>query len=185
MVSSARQAAWAARFEAVQRPRVGLVWAGEPRAGQPDAHRIDRRRSLPLAMLAPLLDIPDVDFFSLQKGAAAAQLQEGGFAGRITDWSDDLSDFAETAALVTQLDLVIGVDTSVIHLAGALARPVWVLSRYDGCWRWLRGRDDSPWYPTLRLFRQERPQDWAPTVARLAAALRVWRDRWHADRRTD
>ncbi|WP_042701056.1 glycosyltransferase family 9 protein [Azospirillum sp. B506] len=82
-----------------------------------------------------------------------------------------VADFADTAAIVRQLDLVIGVDTAVIHLAGALGVPVWVLSRFSGCWRWLLDRNDSPWYPTLRLFRQQRPGDWAPVVARVREEL--------------
>ena len=80
-------------------------------------------------------------------------------------------DLADTAALIAGLDLVIGVDTAVVHLAGALARPVWVLSRFDGCWRWLHDRDDSPWYPTLRLFRQPCPGDWDSVIAAVRAAL--------------
>ena len=82
-----------------------------------------------------------------------------------------VTDFADTAAIIANLDLVISVDTAVAHLAGALGRPVWLLSRFDGCWRWLHGRDDSPWYPTMRLYRQERPLDWTGVVARLRRDL--------------
>ena len=87
------------------------------------------------------------------------------------DFTDRLADFAETAALISQLDLVITVDTAVAHLAGALGKPVWILSRYHGCWRWLAGRDDSPWYPTARLFRQRTRGDWASVVQDVRAAL--------------
>jgi ADP-heptose:LPS heptosyltransferase len=84
---------------------------------------------------------------------------------------DDVTDFADTAAIVANLDLVISVDTSIVHLAGALGKPVFLLDRYDNCWRWLSGREDSPWYPTLRIFRQERSGEWAPVIARVAKAL--------------
>jgi hypothetical protein len=87
------------------------------------------------------------------------------------DHTDELGDFSDTAALAANLDLVITVDTSVAHLAGALARPVWILSRYDGCWRWLDGREDSPWYPTARLFHQKAPGDWDEVVERVALEL--------------
>lgn len=173
-------AAWEARFSGrPARPRVGLVWAGEPRREQPDAHRIDRRRSLRLDDFAGLLDIEGIDFVSLQKGAGAAQVVGHPLAARLLDWTGDIDDFADTAALVSCLDLIVSVDTSVAHLAGALAKPVWVLSRHDGCWRWLLDRDDSPWYPTLRLFRQQQPGQWAPVLARVAEALEGWREDRH------
>ncbi|QCG91424.1 tetratricopeptide repeat-containing glycosyltransferase family protein [Azospirillum sp. TSH100] len=147
--------------------RVGLVWAGDPRLGHAAASRTDARRSLALAQLAPLLTVPGVSWVSLQKGPAAAQLD----GAALFDPMAEVTDFADTAAIVRQLDLVIGVDTAVVHLAGALGVPVWVLSRFSGCWRWLLDRDDSPWYPTLRLFRQQRPGDWAPVVARVREEL--------------
>lgn len=176
-----RVEAWARRFkESARKPRVGLVWAGEPRSGQPDANRIDRRRSIHIDDLSPVLSLEGIDFFSLQKGAPAAQLPASQWAGMVTDWSDDFTDFLETAALVSHLDLVIGVDTSVIHLSGALGKPTWVLSRFDGCWRWLSDRTDSPWYPTLRLFRQKQPLEWAPVVEELTAQLKQWRDAFDA-----
>ena len=89
----------------------------------------------------------------------------------IHDWTDRLRDFADTAALIEALDLVISVDTSVVHLAGALGKPVWVLNRFDACWRWLGDREDSPWYPSARLFRQTSPGDWTGLIDRVAAAL--------------
>ena len=148
-----------------------MTWAGDPRPHDRGAHRIDRRRSLPLDHFAPLGAIPGVSFISLQKGPAAAQSPPPGLS--LTDWSDELVDFADTAALIAGLDLVITVDTSIAHLAGALGKPVWVLSRYDGCWRWLQNRDDSPWYPTLRLFRQTKPGTWAEVIATLATTLKA------------
>lgn len=145
--------------------RVGLVWAGNPRIGAPELTAVDRRRSMPAETLRPLLDCPGVRFFSLQKDAVSNPLG-------LIDLTADLCDFAETAALVQGLDLVITVDTSVVHLAGGLGKPVWLLNRYDTCWRWLTGRDDSPWYPTLRQFRQPHPGDWDSVVAAAAGALR-------------
>ena len=166
-------AAWRERLEATRgQCRIGLVWAGDPRPHNPEANRIDRRRSMRLAEFSPLAGLPGMCFFSLQKGEAARQVLEAPPGLALTDWTADLHDFADTAALVANLDLVISVDTAVAHLAGAMARPVWLLSRFDGCWRWLCGRDDSPWYPTLRLFHQPAPGDWAPVVERLRDALR-------------
>ncbi|KAA0596453.1 Tfp pilus assembly protein PilF [Azospirillum lipoferum] len=158
---------WARALPETKDLRIGLVWAGDPRLGHAAASRTDARRSLALAQLAPLLTVPEVSWVSLQKGPAAAQLE--GMA--ILDPMTGVTDFADTAAIVQQLDLVIGVDTAVVHLAGALGVPVWVLSRFSGCWRWLLDRDDSPWYPSLRLFRQQQPGDWAPVVARVREEL--------------
>lgn len=161
----ARVAAWRSRLDALPGRRIGVVWAGNP-----ERMRMDRRRSLPAAALAPLAAIPGVSLVSLQKGPAAAEAAEAGVAA---DWTRELTDFTDTAALVAALDLVIGVDTAVIHLAGALARPVWLLNRFDTCWRWERGCADSRWYPTLRQFRQATPGDWTSVVAEAAAALRT------------
>lgn len=157
-------ARWAERLAGLSGRRVGLVWAGSDRRGQAHAAAINRRRSIPFATVAPLLDSPDCAFVSLQHGAPAPD-------ARLFDPGSALTDFAETAALIANLDLVIAVDTAVAHLAGALGKPVWLLNRFDTCWRWLRDRDDSPWYPTLRQFRQDAPNDWAPVIARVAEAL--------------
>jgi tetratricopeptide (TPR) repeat protein len=146
--------------------RVGLAWAGNSYANLPDMAAVDRRRSLAPEFLAPLFEIPEIDFISLQKGSKAPA------AFGLTDFMDEMRDFADTAALVENLDLVISVDTSVAHLAGALGKPVWLLNRYDAEWRWLDGRTDSPWYPGMRLFRQAAPGDWAGVIAEVAAALR-------------
>jgi hypothetical protein len=146
-----------------RRPRVGLVWAGNPR------HRNDRRRSLPLAALAPLARGP-WQLVGLQKDIGLDDAQR--LAGwQAIDAGPRLRDFAATAAALTALDLVVTVDTAVAHLAGALGRPAWVLLPYAPDWRWLLGRADSPWYPTLRLFRQPRPGDWASVVRLVTAAL--------------
>jgi thioredoxin-like negative regulator of GroEL len=143
------------RLEAPQgtRLKVGIVWAGSPE--NPN----NRHRSLDLDYFLKLLDVPGVAFYSLQKEPGAADLARlGDQQGRVQDLSDRVHDFADTAAAVAQLDLVITVDTSVAHLVGALGKPAWVLLAYDPDWRWLLGREDSPWYPSLRLFRQEYPR---------------------------
>ncbi len=163
---------WRERLRGVPGRHVGLVWAGDARTNDPRAAATNRRRSLPLAQLALLGTIPGISFISLQKGPGAAELADAPFP--ITDWTADLGDFADTAALVAELDLVITVDTAVAHLAGGLGCPVWVLSRFDGCWRWLRGRSDNPWYRDLRLFRQMTWGDWRLEIANLSDELARW-----------
>jgi Flp pilus assembly protein TadD len=150
--------------------RVGLVWAGGSRPEQPHAATIDRRRSMKLVEMAPLGDVPGCVFVSLQAGPPMKQIDTAPFP--LVDVSAHLTDFADTAALVEALDLIITVDTAVAHVAGALGKPVWLLSRFDACWRWLQPeRDDTPWYPTMRLFRQTSPGDWPEVMRRVAAAL--------------
>ena len=144
--------------------KVGVVWRGNPR------HKNDRHRSLPPALLEPLLALEPVSFYSLQVGSAAATDLAPGRA-RLVDLSGLLRDYGDTAALLQQLDLVISVDTSVAHLAGALAKPAWVLLPFAPDWRWLVGRQDSPWYPTLRLFREPAPGDWTSVIEAVRAAL--------------
>lgn len=146
--------------------RVGLVWAGSPHADNARSHLIDRRRSVHPDHLAPLGDIAGLHWISLQKD----QPNEPP-ALKLLNPMPEMNDFADTAAVVANLDLIISVDTSVAHLAGALGRPVWLLSRYDGCWRWLRDRNDSPWYPGMRIYRQEQPHDWAPVIERIRSDL--------------
>ncbi len=166
-------AAWRARLGERTRPRIGLVWAGNPRKELPNVNRIDGERSMALDALAPLFDVDACSFYSLQKGDdAVKQLHAGAWRSRVVDFTDDLNDFSDTAALIENLDLVVAVDTSVLHLAGALGRPVWLMNRFNTCWRWLRGRDDSPWYPSLRQFRQDAGRDWDSVVRRVADALR-------------
>jgi tetratricopeptide (TPR) repeat protein len=145
--------------------RVGLVWAGNP-LNQDDFHR-----SMPLDRLAPLLATPGVQFFSLQVGPRAADIRMFSGGQTITDGTVGLRDFADTAAALSQLDLLISVDTSVAHLAGALGRPVWVLLAFVPDWRWLMRGETCPWYPTMRLFRQPRSGDWDAIVAQASSAL--------------
>jgi len=147
------------------RLRVGLCWAGSP------THSDDDKRTIALAQLAPLAS-EGIEFHCLQKGPAAAAAQHPPAGMTLQNHADALTDFAETAALIANLDLVITVDTAVGHLAGALGKPVWMLVRSLSDWRWLTDREDTPWYPTMRLFRQKRPGDWAEAIDRVAAALR-------------
>ena len=158
---------WRTRLATTAGLRVGLVWAGNPDFGH------DPQRSVPLAALLPLMTVEGVSFFGLQKGGGRRELD--GWQGRLppcfTDLGDEIGDFADTAAILANLDLVVCVDTAVAHLAGALGRPVWTLLRDVGDWRWLDRGERTPWYPTMRLFRQERPGSWDSVVAGVGAAL--------------
>jgi hypothetical protein len=140
---------------------------------QPIAYAIDLRRSLRLSAFRPLAELDHVRLFSLQKGSPAEQLRElGDWPGEpIVDLTDELSDFADTAALIANLDLVIACDTSTAHLAGAMGKPTWILNRFDGCWRWGHGRAETPWYPSVRLFNQAAPGDWSRVIEEVTAEL--------------
>jgi tetratricopeptide (TPR) repeat protein len=160
-----RVAAWRERLGALQgRMRVGIAWAGNARHGN------DANRSIGLAWLEPLLNAAGISFVSLQKDVRTG---DGEILARhgVADHTDALTDFSETAALMANLNLVITVDTSVAHLAGALGVPVWILVPFAADFRWMAGRDDSPWYPTARLFRQPRFRDWESAIAAAARAL--------------
>lgn len=164
----ARAEAWAQRLAAslpAGGRRVGLTWGGRP------THPNDRRRSLPLARLATLADAGPVAFVALQKPVADADRADFQRFPAMTDLSADLTDFGETAAVIANLDLLITVDTSMGHLAGAMGKPVWIMLPQAADWRWLIGRETSPWYPTARLFCQVRPGDWDEVLARVRAAL--------------
>lgn len=163
--------AWRTRLDDLPGLKVGLVWSGGQRPGQPNAAAIDRRRSVTLQAMAPLGEVAGVTFVSLQKGPPAEQAAAPPAGLSLIDFTAELADFADTAALVEALDLVISVDTSVAHLAGALGRPVWMLNRYDTCWRWLLERDDSDLYQSLRQFRQAEPGDWPGVMTRVRDAL--------------
>jgi hypothetical protein len=143
--------------------RVGLVWAGNAK------HTRDRYRSMRLSEFAPILQMEGIHFFSLQMGPEAEQLQD--VTAPITDLRSSIEDMADTAALIANLDLVIAVDTSVAHLAGALGKQVWLLLPLSPDWRWLLDREDSPWYPGMRLFRQSSLNDWESVVERVRLAL--------------
>jgi len=165
-----RMEKWQARLPPAA-PRVGLVWKCHP------GRNTSAERSLPgLAALAPLWAVSGIQFVSLQKGVAEDEAREPPPGQALTHLGTDIGDFADTAAIVAQLDLVICVDTAIAHLAGALAKPCWVLLPWHADWRWLDEREDSPWYPQImRLFRQGRPGAWEEVVGRVAVALRQWR----------
>jgi hypothetical protein len=164
-----RAAYWRARLADVAPqgvPRIGMVWAG----GKINAH-MDRMRSIAPAQIERLLAWPRAQWISLQKADDASKELACVPRPNVTDWMNEIADFADTAALVEPLDLVIAVDTSVAHLAAAMGKRVWLLNRYAGCWRWLRERTDSPWYPGMRLFNQSERGNWVDVLSNLIDAL--------------
>jgi tetratricopeptide (TPR) repeat protein len=160
-----RMAAWRQRLGPRGKPRIGIAWSGAVDHGR------DSRRSMALHQLAPLLGLPDFEFHSVQKDVRATDQAWLEQHQSLRDHGAALHDFADAAALISMMDLVIAVDTAAAHLAGALARPVWILLPRIADWRWLLDRDDSPWYPTARLFRLRRGGDWDGVVADVARAL--------------
>ena len=160
-ISPSVQKRWRINLAPKTLRQVGLVWAGNP------DNLIDARRSMHFQNLLPLLNVPEVQFFSLQLGEAACQLDDD----RVINLIPQLSSFVETAAAILQLDVIVTVDTAVAHLAASLGRPVYLMLPYSACWRWMVERDDSPWYPTMRLFRQPSPADWKSVVGAVASAL--------------
>ena len=156
---------WRGRLPRSGLPRVGLVWSGTA------THKNDHNRSLPLERLAPLLAMPRIQFVSLQRELRDADVPALATFPALLRLEAYLTDFADTAAVIAELDLVIAVDTAVAHLAGALGKPVWILLAHVQDWRWLLDREDSPWYQSARLFRQPRIGDWDSVIARLAGEL--------------
>jgi Flp pilus assembly protein TadD len=163
--------AWQRRLGDPGPLRVGLVWSSGIRHYERSIFYAGVAKSMTLAQLAPLAGVRGVVFYSLQKGEPAREAARPPPGMRLVDLSAGLGDFADSAALIETLDLVISVDTAAVHVAGALGKPVWNLVKYHACWRWLRGRSDSPWYPTMRLFRQPEPGDWTSVVEEAARAL--------------
>lgn len=177
-VAEDRRRLWQDKLGVRRRPRIGLVWSGGFRPARPELWSVNERRNIPLAKFAAFKNL-GADFYSLQKGEPAesefAELMASGWDGPdIANFDGEVGDFADSAALIEQLDLVISVDTAAAHLAGALAKPVWILNRFDACWRWLLNRDDSPWYPTARLYRQSEPGDWDSVMRTVASDLAEW-----------
>lgn len=164
----ARVEKWRARLADLPRPLVGLVWAGRP------THGNDAQRSMTLSDLAPLAQ-EGITFVALQKGPAATQAATPPPGMTLVSLSDEINDFEDTAAILSLLDLLISVDSSPVHLAGALGRPVWVLLPFVPDWRWLLQRQDTPWYPSARLFRQPARGAWTPTLESVSIALRQLR----------
>lgn len=157
---------WRERVHIDKGFRVGLVWAGRPKP--------DPKRSASLQAFAPLAAVPGAIFYSLQVGSGSEQALAPPVGMALRDYTAELTDFSATAALVANLDVIVTIDSAAAHLAGALGKPVWVLLPYAADWRWLTGREDSPWYPGMRLFRQERPGDWREPVLKISAALEVF-----------
>jgi ADP-heptose:LPS heptosyltransferase len=155
--------------------KLGLVWQGGHRETLSNTWATHQRRNIPLKMLAQLAH-PDISFFSLQKGSLALQeLHELKKSPTHFDvFESELGDFTDTADIIDQLDLVITVDTSVAHLAGAMAKPVWILNRFDGCWRWLRHRQETPWYTSAKLYFQQDPGDWQGVIDQVKQDLEVF-----------
>ncbi len=156
---------WRIRLDDDNKYKIGIVWAGNPN------HMNDHSRSCPLSHFASLSEISGLSFYSLQKGEASADINNPSNGIEITNIDIDLNDFTDTAAVIANLDLVISVDTVVAHLAGAIGKPVWTLLPFAPDWRWLLNRSDSPWYPSMRLFRQTRPDDWAGVFEQVKEAL--------------
>jgi hypothetical protein len=160
-----RVAKWQVRLGMGRRMRVGVAWAGSSH------HVNDRNRSIALQRFSALFAAADVDFVALQKELAPGDAAVLAQHSNVMSLGPELDDFADTAALGSLLDLVVSVDTSVVHLAGAIGRPVWVLVPLAPDFRWLVGRTDSPWYPTVRLFRQSEPDDWEEVVERTRSEI--------------
>jgi tetratricopeptide (TPR) repeat protein len=169
--AAAVAAAWKSWPRRGDELRVGLAWAGNPQ------YKSDEQRSTALETLLPLARVPGVSFFSLQFGPAAAQIERLRARFPIVDACSRHKDFAETAALAATLDLILSVDTSVAHLAGSMGLPVWILLPHLADWRWLEGREDSPWYPTARIFRQPVPGGWGLLVERVCEELQLWSEK--------
>lgn len=161
-ISASTDSKWKEKLASTKSFKIGLAWAGNPH------HKLDRDRSLPLTFFAPVAD-SGATFYSLQLGFGAEQVKQSPFP--IIDWTAEITDIADTADLIAGLDLVVTVDTSVAHLAGAMGKETWILLPFAPDWRWMLDRMDCPWYPSVRLFRQSRRGDWAGVIAKARGAL--------------
>jgi len=157
---------WRARLAGDDRIKIGLAWAGRSLP--------DPLRSMRLEQLAPLAKLPGIRWISLHKGESSEQAKTPPPEMDLADWTSDFHDFADTAALMENLDLIISVDTGVAHLAGAMGKTVWTMLPLLADWRWFLNRNDSPWYPTMRLFRQKRPRDWETVIANIGEELKTY-----------
>ncbi len=179
---------WKNRLNHIKQLKVGLVWNGGHRPNNLDATEINLRRNISLKIFSAYFQHREVAFFSLQKGEPAESEIKGMEStywpkGNFFNFSADLNDFADTAALIANLDLIISVDTSTAHLSGAMGKDTWLLNRFDTCWRWLEGRNDSPWYPTLRIFRQHTEGGWEVVLKEVSHRLDVLSDLWSVRKR--
>jgi len=159
---------WKNKLSSLKKLKVGLCWQGSV------DNRKDQSRSIPLKYFSDILNIIDISFVSLQKGYGQEQILDGGLAETITDFSSEMDThekFVDTCAIIENLNLVIGVDTATIHLAGAMGKPVWVLLPYSPDWRWMLNTNDTPWYPTMRLFRQQEPGNWETVMDEISVEL--------------
>jgi hypothetical protein len=161
---------WRSMFDCDNNLKVGIVWAGNPK------HKNDRNRSCSLKDFAHLTSIRGLTFYSLQKGLASVEANNHPKGMKIINLDNELNDFADTAAAIDNLDLVIAVDTAVAHLAGAIGKPVWTLLPFVPDWRWMLKRSDSPWYPSMRLFRQRQLYDWDGVFDQVRKSLFKFRD---------
>jgi hypothetical protein len=164
-VDPARAENWRARLDELVQPctrRIGIAWAGRP------THNNDLNRSISLAAFAPIAGLDGITLVSLQKGAAVRAIADYSGPAPLINLGAEISDFVDTAAIIEARDLVVTVDTAIAHLAGAMGKPVWILLPYAPDWRWLLDREDSPWYATARLFRQQCPGDWCSLMRRVA-----------------
>jgi ADP-heptose:LPS heptosyltransferase len=161
-----RIAKWRDRLPPSGRPRIGIAWQGRA---------YPRNRSVPFADLAPLLALPDIEFISLQPELSEEDARAVAQTGNVRHLGAEIKDFADTAAIVSDLDAVVSIDSAVAHLAGALGKRLWLMLIFAADFRWLIGREDSPWYPTARLIRQSRIGEWSDVVARVTDHVRAWR----------
>ncbi|HEU0117437.1 MAG TPA: hypothetical protein VFR09_02285, partial [Alphaproteobacteria bacterium] len=161
-----KRAVWRERLKAIKGPRIGLVWSGNPQ------NRVNGNRSIPFDALGPLLSAAGSHLVSLQKNQPDDQAKLAAYG--VLDADTYLTDFAETAGLLAELDLLISVCTGPAHLAGVMNRPVWLTLAFESDWRWMEGREDSPWYPGMRLFRQTSPRDWGGVIERVTRDVKAF-----------
>jgi tetratricopeptide (TPR) repeat protein len=167
---------WRDRLSQSNRIKVGFVWNGGYREHQPELWGVNERRNILLESMASALQQPQIDFYSLQKGEPAESQLRGQVLsywpqGNGYDFTESLKDFSDTAALIECMDFVVSVDTSTAHLSAAMGKPTWLLNRFDTCWRWMLSRSDSPWYPTMKVYRQPRPGDWKSVLQQVSSDL--------------
>jgi hypothetical protein len=175
-----KKSIWKQKIKKNRKINVGLIWSGGFREDMPETWDVNSRRNIELDLLKPISDIPNINLYSVQKGDPAEselkKIKKDDWKKIIINLTSEIKDFSDTAALIANLDLIISVDTSTAHLAAAMGAETWILNRYDTCWRWLDdGRQDSPWYPSVRLFRQTKPGDWQTVINQLCHDLKNYK----------